>query len=123
MCAITLTDVTDECALPGMLVARDGGMQITDRHRWLLVATLAGFVASKLATQLASATWMVADGNDPPEDPTDRNFAWMPALVFGAAAGAAAGMADVVARNGAGAAWKRVTGKKPPRPKKRSKRN
>lgn len=83
MCAITLTDVTDECALPGILVARDGGMQITDRHRWLLVATLAGFVASKLATQLASATWMVADGNDPPEDPTDRNFAWMPALVFG----------------------------------------
>ena len=47
---------------------------------------------------------------------------WMPALVFGAAAGAAAGMAEIIAKNGMGAAWKQTTGRKPPRSPKRNKR-
>ena len=98
-------------------------MQITDRHRWLIIAGLASFAAGQIATRLSAATWQAAAGNDPPEDPTDRDFDWMPALVFGAAAGAVAGISVVLARGGSGAAWKRVTGEKPPRPRHRSKRN
>lgn len=97
-------------------------MEITDRHRWLLVAGLASFAAGQIATRMSAASWQLAAGNDPPEDPTDRDFDWVPALVFGAAAGAVAGIAVVLARGGAGALWKQTTGHKPPRPRKRSKR-
>jgi hypothetical protein len=96
-------------------------MQITDRHRWLLVAGLASFAAGQIATRLSATSWRLAAGNDPPEDPTDRDFDWMPALVFGAAAGAVTGIAVILARGGAGKAWREATGRKPPRPRKRSK--
>ena len=97
-------------------------MKITDRHRWLLVAGVASLVAGQIATTVSSTSWRLAAGNDPPEDPTDKDFDWMPALLFGAAAGALAGVSVVLARGGAGAAWTQVTGRKPPRPRKRSKR-
>jgi hypothetical protein len=98
-------------------------MQITDRHRWLVVAGLASFAASQVATRLSAESWRLAAGNDPPEDPTDRDFNWTSALVFGAAAGAAAGIAVILARGGAGKAWRKSTGRKPPRSPRRSKRN
>jgi hypothetical protein len=96
-------------------------MKITERHRWLIIAGLASFAAGQLATRASSTSWRLAAGNDPPEDPTDKDFDWTPALIFGAAAGAVTGIAVVLARGGTGAAWKRATGHKPPRPRKRSK--
>jgi hypothetical protein len=97
-------------------------MKITERHKWLAVAGIASFAAGQLATRATSASWELAAGNDPPEDPTDRDFDWMPALMFGAIAGAVAGAAVVLARGGTGAAWKQATGHKPPRPSNRKRR-
>lgn len=95
-------------------------MKFTDRHRWLLVAGLSSLVAGELAAKVTSTSWRLAAGNDPPEDPTDRDFDWSQALLFGAVAGALVGVSVVLARGGAGVAWKEVTGRKPPRPRKRS---
>lgn len=96
-------------------------MKINERHRWLAVAGIASFAASQLVTLGATKSWELAAGNDPPEDPTDRDFDWGPALLFGAVTGALAGAAVILARGGAGAAWKEATGHRPPRPRKRTK--
>ncbi|HET9423862.1 MAG TPA: DUF4235 domain-containing protein [Gemmatimonadaceae bacterium] len=105
-----------------MGVATAPGMKITERQKWLAVAGLASLAAGQLATRATSASWELAAGNDPPEDPTDLDFDWMSALLFGAITGAVAGAAVVLARGGAGLAWKQATGKRPPRPRKRSRR-
>ena len=96
-------------------------MRITERHRWMIIAGLASFAASKIASQAMSASWSLAAGEDPPEDPAERGFDWMPALVFGAVTGAVVGVAEVLARGGAKAAWKQAKGRKPPS-KRRSRR-
>src|SRR5688500_16386379 len=77
-----------QSALRGTGVATPAGMKITDRHRWLLVAGLSSLVAGEIATTVSSTSWRLAAGNDPPEDPTDRDFDWTQALLFGAIAGA-----------------------------------
>jgi hypothetical protein len=94
-------------------------MKITDRHRWLVVAGLASVAASQLASQMMSTGWELTAGDEPPEDPTQRNFDWTTALLFGAATGALVGVAEVLGRGGAEVAWKRVKGRRPPRPPKK----
>jgi hypothetical protein len=98
-------------------------MKITERHKWLAIAGLASLAAGEIVSRSMSASYQLAAGNDPPEDPTDRDFDWGPALLFGAMTGAVAGAAVILARGGAGVAWKKATGHKPPRPRKPSKRN
>jgi hypothetical protein len=94
-------------------------MKITDRHRWLLLAGVASFAASQLASQAMRASWQLASGDEPPEDPADRGFDWTLALVFGAATGAVVGIAEVLGRGGARMAWKRAKGRKPPAKRRR----
>jgi hypothetical protein len=87
----------------------------------MIIAGLASFAASKLASEAMSASWSLASGDDPPEDPAERGFDWTSALVFGAATGAVVGVAEVLGRGGAKLAWKRAKGRKPPS-KRRSRR-
>jgi hypothetical protein len=89
-------------------------MKITDRHRWMVIAGVASFAASQLASQLMSSSWELASGDEPPEDPADRDFDWKTALLFGAATGAVVGVAEVLGRGGAKVAWKQAKGRKPP---------
>ena len=94
-------------------------MTITKRHRWLAVAALTGLAAGELAAQLTSFSWRRVAGDDPPEDPTEPDFDWPQAVLFGALTGAVVGASVILARGGAGVAWKRTTGRKPPRGRKR----
>jgi len=68
-------------------------MRVTERQRWVIVAGLASFAASQLASQAISASWKLASGDEPPEDPAERGFDWTTALLFGAATGAVVGVA------------------------------
>lgn len=95
-------------------------MRISNRHRWLAAAGLSSLAAAHLATLATTASWKGIAGDDPPDDPTEPNFDWPSAILFGALAGAAVGVAVVLARGGAGAAWKAKTGRKPPRETRRS---
>ena len=85
--------------------------QLSERNRWLLIAG-----------EAVSTSWRLAAGDEPPEDPNAREFTWTSALIFSAAAGAIIGVSELVARRGAGAAWKQATGKRPPRGRKKTKR-
>jgi hypothetical protein len=93
-------------------------LRMTERHRWLMVAGLAGLLATRVAGEAVSASWRLASGEEPPEDPTVRDIDWRAALLFSAAAGALVGMTELVARRAAGNAWKKTTGKRPPRQSK-----
>lgn len=90
-------------------------LRLTERHRWLMVAGLAGIIATRVAGEAVSASWRLASGKEPPEDPTARDLDWRAALLFSAAAGALVGMTELVTRRATGKAWKKATGKQPPR--------
>lgn len=94
-------------------------LKLTRRHRWLLVAGVATAVAEHLTDRVVRASWRLAARKDPPEDPALKDVKWTTALLWTAAAGAIVAVSEVVARHGAGLAWKRVTGRKPPRPRRR----
>lgn len=94
-------------------------MKISNRQRWLAAAGLSSLAAGQLATWATTASWKGIAGDDPPEDPTEPDFDWPSAILFGALAGAVVGVAVVLARGGAGAAWKATTGRKPPRARRR----
>lgn len=97
-------------------------LKITNRHRWLAAAGLSSLAAGHLARWATTASWQGIAGDDPPEDPTEPDFDWPTAVLFGAVAGAMVGAAVVLARGGTGAAWKAKTGRRPPRPRKRKRR-
>ena len=61
----------------------------------------------------------VASGKEPPEDPSLRDVAWTSALLFTAATGAVVAIAELMGRQAAEIGWHRVTGKRPPKPRKR----
>jgi hypothetical protein len=96
--------------------------RINEQQRWLIIAGLAGIAATRIAGEAVSTSWRIGAGEEPPEDPTARDLNWTSAILFTAAAGAVVGVAELLARRGAGAAWKEVTGKRPPRPRKKAKR-
>jgi hypothetical protein len=97
-------------------------MLLSKRHRWTLVAGLASIVGVQLTEQLLSSAWRLARRKDPPYDPGFDDVSWKSAIFWTAGVGALAGLSDLVARRGAGLAWYRATGTKPPRPRRRPRR-
>jgi hypothetical protein len=101
----------------GMSVAQFSGMQ--RQQRWALVAGLASIAAVQLTEYVMTTGWRVATLKDPPDDPNYEDAPWKLVLLWTAGVGALAGVSEIVARRGAEMAWKRVTGRKPPRPRRR----
>lgn len=97
-------------------------LKLKKQHRWMLTAAAAGWLGSRVTEAALAGTWRLATDRDPPDDPTHRDVNWRAALLWSAAAGAVVAVSDVFARRGAAAAWKRVTGRKPPRPRRRPRR-
>jgi hypothetical protein len=95
--------------------------RISKQQRWFFVAGLAGMAASHLTEQAVSASWRLAAGKDPPEDPSYRDVDWGSALLFAAATGAVVAVSEVLAVHAAGIGWKKTTGRRAPRPRRRSK--
>lgn len=100
-----------------MSVAHLTGME--HRQRWALVAGLASIAAVQLTDYLVTTSWRVATLKDPPDDPSYSDAPWKLVLLWTAGVGALAGVSEIVARRGAELAWKRVTGGKPPRARRR----
>jgi len=53
------------------------------------------------------------------EDPAYEDVDWKSAVLWTVSAGAVAALTQMMARRGAGAVWKRVTGQTPPRTRRR----
>jgi hypothetical protein len=93
-------------------------MFLNKRQRWAVVTGVAGAVGAQVAEQLLTSSWRLAARKDPPADPLDENVSWRSAIIWTVAAASAVALMQLATRHGAAVAWKRVTGKKPPRPRK-----
>ena len=94
-------------------------MLLTKRHKWALVAGAAGAAAAQITEHLLVSSWRLAASKDPPDDPDYDDVDWKSAVAWTVAAAAATALTQLVARHGAGIAWKRLTGERPPRPRRR----
>lgn len=92
---------------------------LNKRQTWAVVAGVTGIAAAQVAEHLMTSSWRLAARRDPPRDPAYEDVDWRSAVLWTVSAGALAALTQMVARRGAGAAWKRVTGQKPPRPRRR----
>lgn len=97
-------------------------MRLTNRHKWILVASAASTVAAPLAERALAAAWRGMAGEDPPEHAEEHDVDWGRAVAWAAASALVVAVAQMVARRGAGVVWEQVTGSRPPAPKKRRRR-
>jgi hypothetical protein len=97
-------------------------MQMTKRHKWMMMAGVASAVAAPLAERAVAAAWRRAAGEDPPIDVDGRDVNWARALAWTAASAVVVAIAQVVARQGAAVVWEQLTGTRPPPPRHRRKR-
>jgi hypothetical protein len=97
-------------------------LQLTKRHKWMVVAGVAGQAAAPLAERAMRAAWRSAAGEEPPEDVDGAEVHWGRVLAWTAASAVVVALVQVAARRGAGAVWEQVTGSRPPGPRKRRRR-
>lgn len=81
---------------------------------WNAVAALAAFASAWAARKTATMLWTRVSDAEAPINPADRSVGWSEAIGWAVVAGIAAGMARVVGRRGAVAAWEAATGETPP---------
>ncbi len=81
---------------------------------WKAVAAVAAFVAAEAARHGTTAVWSRISDVEPPVNPADRSIDWGDAFSWALFAGLAAGLARVIARRSAAAAWEARTGQTPP---------
>jgi hypothetical protein len=94
-------------------------MLLNKRRRWALVAGVSGALAAQAAERVLASSWRLATRKDPPKDPAYSDVDWKSAIIWTAAAGSAVALARLASRHGASVAWKRVTGTRPPRRRRR----
>ncbi len=88
---------------------------LSRQSKWALVGAGSAMLASAIVDRSLDAAWRAIRDEEPPLDPGLPEFTWPRALLWAAASGTAIAVAQLVARRGAVAGWKRVTGRKPPR--------
>lgn len=81
---------------------------------WKAFAGLSAVAAAWAARQAATMIWSRASDTEGPINPADNSITWSEALGWAGLAGLLAGVARVVGRRGAVAAWEGVTGETPP---------
>ena len=94
-------------------------MLLKRRTQWMLLSGLTGAAAARLAEYAITTGWKLTARSDPPEDPIEEDVDWKSAIVWTVATASAVALSELVARQGAQAAWRRVTGRKPPRRRRR----
>ena len=85
-----------------------------DKVLWKTLSAVLGLVAAWAARNITTAAWTRVSDNDAPVNPADRDVSWMNAVGWAVLAGSAAGLARVVGRRSAAAAWVSATGDTPP---------
>lgn len=84
------------------------------RTGWFVVAAGSAMIAGAAARIALNAGWKLAQGDDPPVDPESPDTEWSDAIAWTVVTGVSMGLARLVARRGAAAAWHRVMGARPP---------
>lgn len=81
---------------------------------WNVITTTVAMGAAWAARQAATSLWSRLSDADAPVNPADRSVSWPQAAGWAMLAGGAAGLARVLGRRGAAAAWESTTGTTPP---------
>ena len=92
---------------------------LDQRQQWRLLAGAASAAAAPLAERAVVAAWRAFTDEEPPEDPAGPRVSWGRALAWTAASAVVVAVFQVAARRGAALAWERVTGDRPPLPRRR----
>ncbi|NNF64407.1 MAG: DUF4235 domain-containing protein [Acidimicrobiia bacterium] len=85
-----------------------------DKVLWKALSAALGFAAAWAARNISTSIWSRVSDGDVPVNPANREVSWMNAVGWAVLAGSAAGLARVVGRRGAAAAWVSATGDTPP---------
>jgi len=81
----------------------------------MLVGAGSAMVAGAAISGLIEGGWRAIRDEEPPIDPDASTTSWGKAVAWTAITGVLVSVAQLAARRGAAAGWKRVTGKRPPR--------
>ncbi len=84
------------------------------KFMWTALVATASTAASWAARRFATLFWAKVYDTDAPPNPDDEQVSWPAALVWASIAGLSAGLARVIGRRGAAAAWKTLTNEPPP---------
>lgn len=87
---------------------------LIDKAMWLALGLGSAFVASFAVRNLLRAGWRTVTDEDPPLNPSSLDTDWNEAIVWTVVTGVTAGLTRLVARRGAAATWRSVTGSLPP---------
>ena len=85
-----------------------------DKGKWLAVASGSAVIASYATRNLLRAAWRTFTDDDPPLNPEAEETEWREAVTWTVVVGVAAALTRLVARRGAAATWRNVTGSHPP---------
>ena len=85
------------------------------RAAWMLVGAGSAMAAGATMSGLIEGGWRLVRREEPPIDPESSTTSWGTAVVWTALTGVLVSVAQLAARRGAAAGWKRVTGRRPPR--------
>ena len=94
-------------------------MLLKRRTQWMLLSALTGAAAARLAEYAVNTGWRLTARTDPPDDPADDDVDWKSAVIWTVSAASAVALSELVARQGLQAVWRRATGQKPPRRRRR----
>ena len=83
-------------------------------HLWTIVASGSALALGAAARWALRGSWRLATGDDPPENPAERNVTWGQAMAWAGASAAVVAVSHLIARRGATAGWERVVGARPP---------
>jgi len=84
----------------------------------MLVGAGSAMVAGAAMSGLIEGGWRAVRREEPPIDPESAATSWGKAVAWTALTGVLVSVAQLAARRGAAAGWKRVTGRRPPRSKR-----
>lgn len=85
------------------------------RATWMMVGAGSAMAAGAAMSGLIEGGWRAIRREEPPIDPEAPTTSWGSAVVWTALTGVLVSVAQLAARRGAAAGWKRVTGRRPPR--------
>jgi hypothetical protein len=80
----------------------------------MLLSALSATLAGVLARRLVAMAWKAGTGKELPVEDDDRSIGMAEAAAWAAGVGAAVGVARVVSRRTAAAAWEKTMGEQPP---------
>ena len=84
----------------------------------MLVGAGSAMAAGAAMSGLIEGGWRAVQHEEPPIDPESSTTSWGKAVAWTALTGVLVSVAQLAARRGAAAGWRRVTGRRPPRSKR-----